>query len=264
MSIVELTQVTRTFQLGGKQINAVDAVDLSINKGEFVVLKGMSGSGKSTLLNLIGAIDDPTSGEIRIAGQLLNNFSDKQKSKLRSEHIGFIFQAFNLIPVLTALENVQYPLTLQRAENTKERAEKALADVGLADFIHHRPNQLSGGQMQRVAIARAIVTSPDIVLADEPTANLDSETSLQIMDLLGDLNKNSGVTFLFATHHDFVLSRASRVLHLKDGHLIEDSGVGNSYGENSHVENNSGENSNVEDGLIDDTETSTKTDFNVA
>jgi putative ABC transport system ATP-binding protein len=228
MAVVELQQISRSFPLGNKPIIALDKVDLTLEKGEFVVLRGTSGSGKSTLLNLIGAMDDPNSGEIFIHGQKLSSLSDKQKSRLRSRYIGFIFQSFNLIPVLTALENVQYPLSLQKipATEARARAAEALAQVGLGDFIDRRPNQLSGGQMQRVAIARAVVTRPDIILADEPTANLDSQTSAQIMDLLGDLNKKTGVTFLFATHHDFVLSRASRVLELKDGHIIKDDHIG--------------------------------------
>ena len=223
-AIVTLKQVTRSFTMGQNKVTALDKLDLTLLKGEFVVLKGASGSGKSTLLNLIGAMDDPTNGEVSIHGEKLSTLSDKQKSQLRSRYIGFIFQAFNLIPVLTALENVQYPLSLQKvnASEAKARAKKALEQVGLGEFVDRRPNQLSGGQMQRVAIARAIVTNPDVILADEPTANLDSQTSMQIMNLLGDLNKNLGVTFLFATHHDFVLSRASRILTLQDGHIVED------------------------------------------
>ncbi|WP_281557907.1 ABC transporter ATP-binding protein [Thalassomonas sp. RHCl1] len=224
MAVVELQAISRSFELGNTRVTALDKLDLTLEKGEFVVLRGVSGSGKSTLLNLIGAMDAPDAGEVFIHGQALSSLSDKQKSQLRSRYIGFIFQAFNLIPVLTALENVQYPLSLQKVPDreAKARAAKALAQVGLADFVDRRPNQLSGGQMQRVAIARALVTNPDIILADEPTANLDSETSKQIMDLLGSLNRETGVTFLFATHHDFVLSRASRVLELKDGHIVKD------------------------------------------
>lgn len=235
MSVVKLQQVSRSFMLGNKPIVALDKLDLSIEKGEFVVLRGASGSGKSTLLNLIGAMDDANAGEIFIHDQALSGLSDKQKSRLRSHYIGFIFQSFNLIPVLTALENVQYPLALQKVndKDAKTRAAEALNQVGLGDFLQQRPNQLSGGQMQRVAIARAIVTQPDIILADEPTANLDSDTSTQIMDLLGDLNAKTGVTFLFATHHDFVLSRASRVLELKDGHIIKDQQMGDAYATSS-------------------------------
>jgi putative ABC transport system ATP-binding protein len=229
MSVVKLQSVSRSFPVGNKPIVALDKLDLTLEKGEFVVLRGASGSGKSTLLNLIGAMDDPDDGEVFIHGKSLSTLSDKQKSQLRSHYIGFIFQSFNLIPVLTALENVQYPLSLQKVpdKEAKARAAKALEQVGLVDFIDRRPNQLSGGQMQRVAIARAIVTKPDIILADEPTANLDSKTAAQIMDLLGELNTQTGVTFLFATHHDFVLSRASRVLELQDGHIIKDERIKN-------------------------------------
>jgi putative ABC transport system ATP-binding protein len=224
MPVVKLQGVSRSFPVGNKPIIALDKLDLTLEEGEFVVLRGASGSGKSTLLNLIGAMDDPNEGEVFIHDQSLSTLSDKQKSQLRSHYIGFIFQAFNLIPVLTALENVQYPLSLQKVadKEAKARAREALTQVGLADFIDRRPNQLSGGQMQRVAIARALVTKPDIILADEPTANLDSQTSRQIMDLLGDLNRETNVTFLFATHHDFVLSRASRILELQDGRIVKD------------------------------------------
>lgn len=221
-AVVKLENVKRSYVLGKNAVTALSGIDLTINKGEFVVLKGASGSGKSTLLNIIGAMDDADSGEVTITGHKLCQMNDNQKSALRSKHIGFIFQSFNLIPVLTALENVQYPLSLQHAANAKARAKEALEQVGLGEFIHNRPNQLSGGQMQRVAIARAIVTQPDVVLADEPTANLDSETSMQIMKLLESLNKDLGITFLFATHHDFVLQRASRIIELKDGYLASD------------------------------------------
>lgn len=221
-AVVQLIDVKRSYLLGKNTVTALNGINLTINKGEFVVLKGASGSGKSTLLNIIGAMDDADSGEVVITGHKMCQMNDNQKSALRSKHIGFIFQSFNLIPVLTALENVQYPLSLQGASNAKARAQKALEQVGLGDFIHNRPNQLSGGQMQRVAIARAIVTQPDVVLADEPTANLDSETSKQIMILLESLNKDLGITFLFATHHDFVLQRASRIIELKDGLLASD------------------------------------------
>lgn len=221
-AVVKLVDVKRSYLLGKNRVTALNGINLTMNKGEFVVLKGASGSGKSTLLNIVGAMDDADSGEVTITGHELGKMTDNQKSALRSKHIGFIFQSFNLIPVLTALENVQYPLSLQGAANAKARAQKALEQVGLGEFIHNRPNQLSGGQMQRVAIARAIVTEPDIVLADEPTANLDSETSKQIMTLLESLNKDLGITFLFATHHDFVLQRASRIIELKDGLLASD------------------------------------------
>lgn len=221
MAVVTLERLSRHFTLGNNVVKALDCVDLSVEKGEFVVLKGASGSGKSTLLNLVGAMDDPSDGEVIIAGKSLRKLSDDAKSKIRRNHIGFIFQSFNLLPVLTALENVEYPLALRGEKNTKARAAVALERVGLADFAGHRPNQLSGGQMQRVAIARALVTDPDIILADEPTANLDSQTAETIMNLMKQLNAQ-GVTFIFATHHDFVLNQATRIIELKDGKIISD------------------------------------------
>ena len=222
MVVVELKNISRHFMLGNNQVNALTHINLTINQGEFLVLKGASGSGKSTLLNIIGIMDQASHGETYIAGKSLNQLSDNQQSAMRKKHIGFIFQSFNLLPVLTALENVQYPLSLQGIKNTKERAIIALERVGLGEFIHHKPNQLSGGQMQRVAIARALVTEPDIILADEPTANLDSVSAQSIMTLMTELNQQ-GITFIFATHHDYVLSKASRIIELKDGTILEDS-----------------------------------------
>lgn len=221
MVVVELKNISRHFMLGNNQIDALSHINLTIKQGEFLVLKGASGSGKSTLLNIIGIMDQASHGETYIAGKSLNQLSDNQQSAMRKKHIGFIFQSFNLLPVLTALENVQYPLSLQGIKNTKERATAALKRVGLGEFIHHKPNQLSGGQMQRVAIARALVTEPDIILADEPTANLDSVSAQSIMTLMTELNQQ-GITFIFATHHDYVLSKASRIIELKDGAIIED------------------------------------------
>ena len=221
MEVVKLKNVSRSFTLGNSEVSALKNINLSVLKGEFLVLKGSSGSGKSTLLNIIGAMDEACSGEVFVAGKSLNALSDAQKSMTRRENIGFIFQSFNLLPVLTALENVQYPLSLRGEKNTKQQAIAALTQVGLADFIHHKPNQLSGGQMQRVAIARALVTQPDIILADEPTANLDSVTAASIMELMKQLNKQ-GITFIFATHHEFVLTQASRIIELKDGEIITD------------------------------------------
>jgi putative ABC transport system ATP-binding protein len=221
MEVVRLERLSRYFTLGDNLVKALEDVNMVVIKGEFLVLKGSSGSGKSTLLNLIGAMDEPTGGDVIIAGKALKKLNDAAKSEIRRLHIGFIFQSFNLLPVLTALENVQYPLTLRGERKTKMKALTALERVGLSAFAHHRPNQLSGGQMQRVAIARALVTEPDIILADEPTANLDSETAATIMDLMKTLNQQ-GVTFIFATHHEFVLSQATRVIELKDGHIISD------------------------------------------
>ena len=227
MQVVELEQVCRSYLVGKNHIQAVDNINLSIGLGEFVVIKGMSGSGKTTLLNLIGTIDEPTSGTVKVAERSIAELSDAQTSRLRSQKIGFIFQSFNLIPVLTAVENVAYPLVLQGEKNSRKLALEALDKVGLLEFSAHRPNQLSGGQMQRVAIARAVVTNPKLILADEPTANLDSENSVQIMNLLAELNQNLGITFVFATHHDFVLTRASRIIQMRDGKIVSDKFINN-------------------------------------
>lgn len=230
MMVVNLEKVSRYFELGQNRVCALNQVDLIVEAGEFLVLKGASGSGKSTLLNLIGAMDEASEGEVSIAGKRLNSMTDRQKSHVRRDHIGFIFQAFNLLPVLSALENVQYPLSLRSGAKgasasshrlDKEKALRALARVGLSDVIHHKPNQLSGGQMQRVAIARALVTEPDIILADEPTANLDSANAQSIMALMKQLNKQ-GITFIFATHHDYVLGQASRIIEMCDGKILLD------------------------------------------
>jgi putative ABC transport system ATP-binding protein len=221
MVVVALENISRHFMLGKNKVHALKNINLTISKGEFLVLKGTSGSGKSTLLNIIGAMDEANTGDVLIANKSLTKLSDTEKSHIRKQHIGFIFQSFNLLPVLTALENVQYPLSLQGVKSTKNKSIAALTRVGLADFMHHKPNQLSGGQMQRVAIARALVTEPDIILADEPTANLDSNTAASIMELMKQLNKQ-GSTFVFATHHDYVLSQASRIIELKDGEIIND------------------------------------------
>ncbi|MBT4286378.1 MAG: ABC transporter ATP-binding protein [Deltaproteobacteria bacterium] len=220
MAVVELKNITKTYRMGKVDVPALSGLNLVIEKGEFLILKGQSGSGKSTTLNIIGCMDIPTAGMVSIAGQSTDQLNDVELSYLRRNHIGFIFQSFNLIPVLNALENVEYPLKLKKTENSREKAREALVQVGLEKFIKHRPNELSGGQIQRVAIARGIVAKPDILLADEPTANLDSKTSDQIMDLMLDLNQNQKLTFIVSTHHTAVMEQASRIVELQDGHII--------------------------------------------
>jgi len=222
--LVELKNVNKSFRLGDGSVSAVNGIDLKIKKGEFIVLKGASGSGKSTLLNLLSAVESTSSGEIYICGQPLMGLSERERSKLRLNNIGIVFQSFNLIPVLTALENVVYPLTLkgEAAASAKQKAEKALIEVGLEKQMHQRPAHLSGGQMQRVAIARAIVTRPSLVLADEPTANLDSSTATNIMELMQSLNQEHHITFIIATHDDYVMGIANRIITLKDGCIHED------------------------------------------
>jgi putative ABC transport system ATP-binding protein len=223
MSSVRVEGATKDYQLGRTIVPALRGVSLAVEQGEFIAVAGPSGSGKSTLLNLIGCLDHPTSGRVLIGEQDVATLGDDALSDLRAERIGFIFQTFNLIPVLSALENVEFPLLVQpsggRGRSARERARKALAAVGLAEFARHRPDELSGGQRQRVAVARALVTDPVIVLADEPTANLDSTTGEAIVALMEEINRRDGTTFIFSTHDPRVMSRAHRVLRLADGRL---------------------------------------------
>lgn len=222
--VVEINQLKKSYQLGSVSVPALKSLDLSLKKGEFTALIGASGSGKTTLLNLIGCLDDADSGSVFIDGIDVAKLSDDQKSELRNKKIGFIFQSFNLVPVLSVFENVELPLVIQKNLNfqtRKDRVERALQDVGLFDFRNHRPDQLSGGQRQRVAIARALVTEPALILADEPTANLDSQTAHYIIDLLLELNQKRNVTFFFCTHDEKLMSRVQRIVKIKDGILSE-------------------------------------------
>ncbi len=219
-NVVEIKNVKKTYQLGSVKVTALQGLSLELKKGDFTALIGASGSGKTTLLNLIGCLDDPDSGEILIDGVNTQELNDDEKSLLRNQKIGFIFQSFNLVPVLSVFENVELPLTIQSqlsAEERSQRVSNALKDVGLAEFAHHRPDQLSGGQRQRVAIARALVTNPALILADEPTANLDSTTAHLIIDLLLDLNSQRNVTFFFCTHDEKLMSRVQKIVKIKDG-----------------------------------------------
>jgi putative ABC transport system ATP-binding protein len=219
-TVVEVKNVFKTYQLGSTEVQAIRGLSLQIQKADFTALVGASGSGKTTLLNLIGCLDDADKGEIIIEGVDLKSLNEDQKSELRNHKIGFIFQSFNLIPVLSVFENVEIPLTIRTELNEQQRREKvetALKDVGLTEFSHHRPDQLSGGQRQRVAIARALVTSPALILADEPTANLDSKTANHIIDLMLDLNKKKGMTFFFCTHDEKLMGRVQRIVKIADG-----------------------------------------------
>jgi putative ABC transport system ATP-binding protein len=220
--IVEFKNVQKNYRLGETVVPALRGIDLTIQSGEFTTLIGASGSGKSTLLNLVGCIDRPDGGEILIDGEEVTVLDEKGHSRIRNRKIGYIFQAFNLIPVLNVSENVELPLMLRTEVSARERKEKvrqALADVGLEKFGSHRPDQLSGGQRQRVAIARALVTDPALVLADEPTANLDSETTHKIIDLMLDLNQRKKVTFFFSSHDEKLIGRVTRTLRIKDGRI---------------------------------------------
>lgn len=223
MGMIQLDQVTKRFE-GRTQVTALNAVSLTIARGEMVSIVGPSGSGKSTLLNLVGALDRPTSGDVRVDGQPLSGLSDDALTRLRRDKIGFIFQFFNLLPTLTSLENVALPLHLRgwnRARVT-ERANELLSLVGLADRLSHRPEELSGGQRQRVAIARALSIYPPILLADEPTGNLDSRTGADILALLHDLNERLSATVVIVTHDDGVARSCQRTITLRDGDVVDD------------------------------------------
>ena len=223
MSVVRAENLFKEYMLGRQRIDALKGVNLLVKVSEFLAIAGPSGSGKSTLLNLIGLIDTPTSGVLEVSGQDVTGHSPDQLADLRSHTIGFVFQTFNLLPVLTAQENVEYPLMLHKELSKKQRRERAshhLEVVGLAKYAHHRPNELSGGQRQRVAIARALATHPKIVLADEPTANLDHKTGEEVLALMKKINREAGVTFIFSTHDPKVMSLADRVVHMIDGELV--------------------------------------------
>jgi putative ABC transport system ATP-binding protein len=218
--IVELKDVVKTYMLGETKVPALRGVNLALKKGEFTAVIGASGSGKSTLLNMIGCIDQPDSGMIKIDDVEVTHLTDNDKSRLRNRKIGFIFQTFNLVPVLSVYENVELPLLINNSVSPaerKRRIETAIDDVGLTKYLHQLPDQLSGGQRQRVAIARALAGNPDLVLADEPTANLDSATSHKIIDLMLELNARKSVTFLFSTHDEKLMDRVSRIVHIQDG-----------------------------------------------
>ena len=222
--VVETRNLVRTFQAGELEVHALRGVDLVINRGEFVAIAGPSGSGKTTLFNLIGGLDDPTSGEVLVDQVKLAGMSRKDLSMLRLEKVGFVFQAYNLIPVLTAYENVEYPLLLRRIapDERRRRVTRMLDAVGLSEMMHRRPSRMSGGQQQRVAVARALVTQPAVVLADEPTANLDSETGKALMELMRTLNQEEQTTFLFSTHDPMVMEESRRLIRLKDGNIDSD------------------------------------------
>ncbi len=222
--VVQLRQATRLYRMGQVTIEALKGVDLEITGGEFACIAGPSGSGKTTLLNLIGCLDKPTTGAVIVEGQDTAKLSAHQLALLRRRRIGFIFQTFNLIPILSAYENVEYPLILQDLPGAerRQRVLAALQTVGLGQYAAHRPDELSGGQQQRVAIARALIGDPALVLADEPTANLDSKTGEAIMSLMAELNQEQGKTFVFASHDPKVIGQASRAVRLRDGRLVRD------------------------------------------
>ena len=224
MPLIELRQVYKDYHLGETTIRALRGIDLRIESGELVAIWGPSGSGKSTLCNIIGMLDTPSSGSVLFEGNDVSSLSDEKRSELRNKTLGFVFQTFNLIPVLSALENVILPLEISGVSGVtaRKKAMRQLADLGLNEHIAHRPNKLSGGQQQRVAIARALINDPAIVLADEPTANLDSETAVKIIELMRELNQKHGATFIFSTHDQRLLATINRKILLRDGSIIQD------------------------------------------
>lgn len=222
--LIDIVGIGKTYRIGEVEVHALRQIDLQIFKGEYVALMGPSGSGKSTLMNILGCLDTPSRGTYTLNGTNVSKMSDNELAEIRNKEIGFIFQTFNLLPRNTALENVALPL-VYAGKGKKERLQKAaeaLASVGLADRMYHKPNELSGGQRQRVAIARALVNNPSIILADEPTGNLDTKTSHEIMDLLENIN-NNGNTVIIVTHEEDIAKRAKRIIRLRDG-LIEKDG----------------------------------------
>ncbi|MDO7598166.1 MAG: ABC transporter ATP-binding protein [Pseudomonadota bacterium] len=223
-TIVELKNISKTYQQGEVEVKAVNDVSLSVNKGDFAVLCGPSGSGKTSILNLIGGLDEPSLGNVWLEGVNLATQTNAQLAEIRKNRIGFVFQAYNLIPVMTAYENAAFVLDLQgiKEKEIHQRVMQTLAEVGLVGLEHRRPDEMSGGQQQRVAIARAIVTRPAIVLADEPTANVDSHTAESLLDLMQKLNQQHGITFLFSTHDQHVIDRAQRIIQVQDGTIASD------------------------------------------
>jgi len=223
-SIVELRNLSKTYQQGEMQVKAVDNVSCNFHKGDFAALCGPSGSGKTSILNLIGGLDTASSGQVNLEGVDLSTLSNTALSEIRKNRIGFVFQSYNLIPVMTAYENAAFVLDLQgrNKADCRERVMTTLADVGLQGLENRRPDEMSGGQQQRVAIARAIVTHPAIVLADEPTANVDSHTAESLLNLMQTLNQQHGITFLFSTHDQRVIDRAKRIIRVQDGQIVLD------------------------------------------
>ncbi len=226
--VIDLQDIVKIYQMGQVQVHALRGVSLQVRRGEMLAIMGPSGSGKSTLMNIIGALDTPTSGRYFLEGQDVSRLNDNQLAEIRNKRIGFVFQNFNLLPRLTALEQVELPLIYAGIRSRKERrrrAQEALELVGLGDRLHHRPNELSGGQQQRVAIARALVNNPSIILADEPTGNLDSKSGAEVMYIFQQLNREQGITVVLVTHEPDIARHTRRIVYLRDGLVVGDEPV---------------------------------------
>ena len=234
MNIINIEHIAKIYQVGTEEVQALRDVSIRIDKNEYVAIMGPSGSGKSTLMNMLGCLDTPTKGKYEFNSVNVSDMTDNDLARIRNKEIGFVFQTFNLLPRSDALHNVELPLIYAGINYTdrRERAEKALVDVGLADRIHHRPNELSGGQRQRVAVARALVTNPSIILADEPTGNLDSKTGEEIMILFNEIHEK-GNTIILVTHEEYIAEHAARIIRLKDGLIEKDEKVAKRYIPNS-------------------------------
>ncbi len=224
--LIDARKITRVYgEDEPVPVRALDEVDFQVRTGEFIAIAGPSGSGKTTLMNVIGSLDQPTSGTVMVAGQDLGTLNRNEKAAFRLDHIGFVFQAYNLIPVLTAEENAEFNLLLQGvpAKERHERVKGVLQNLGIEpELLKRRPHELSGGQQQRIAIARALVSNPKLILADEPTANLDSKTGARLLDYMKDMNEQTGITFIFSTHDPMVMERAQRMVRLRDGRIVSD------------------------------------------
>ena len=224
MIVINAKNITKTYNPDKVPVHALNGVSLEIEKGEFTAIVGPSGSGKSTLLNIIGGLDSPTEGSIELGGQDISRLKDSELIDFRLQHIGFVFQAYNLIPVLTARENVEFIMLLQKQseKDRRVRTEELLTKVGLKEQMDRRPSELSGGQQQRVAVARALASKPEFILADEPTANLDSHSTATLLDMMAEMNEKEGATFVFSTHDHRVIDKARRVITLEDGKIVSD------------------------------------------
>jgi putative ABC transport system ATP-binding protein len=222
--VIDARELTKVYQMGDVEVRALRGTSLQVRRGELVAIMGPSGSGKSTLMNILGCLDQPTSGEYYLEGVEIDQLDDNQLAEIRSRRIGFVFQTFNLLPRTTALSNVELPLVYSGAggRRRRERAVAALESVGLGDRLHHRPNELSGGQQQRVAIARALINEPSIILADEPTGNLDSKSGAEIMAIFQRLNMEDGITIIFVTHEPEIAQHTRRIVRIADGRIVDD------------------------------------------